>query len=187
MRELSIRELKREDLPKVKEFTDTEIGSGYYTLEELDDVFARSQTNATMCSFVLADDPHGTIKGVRLSYPPGQWAKGKGKGLHPELWKTPVESVAYFQSLFLSDDLRGRGWGRKLAEASLVALKSAGAKAVVCHAWRESPQDSSRRYLWKLGFQTVAIHPKYWSQVDYVCPLCGKPCMCTAEEMIKYL
>ena len=45
----------------------------------------------------------------------------------------------------------------------------------------------SGRYLRAMGFELVKAHPLYWNKVDYVCTRCGKPCVCTAEEMIKYL
>lgn len=122
-----------------------------------------------------------------MSFPAGQWQKGKGQGLRNDLWKFPLESVGYFQSLFLDDSVQGKGWGAKVSQASIEALKRAGTKAIVTHAWKESPHDSSRKYLRKLGFEFVAEHPLYWNKVDYECTRCGRPCMCTAEEMIKYL
>ena len=186
--ELVIRELRESDIEGVTRFADKAIGDSYYSVPEVRDIYERSQKNGVMCSFVLVREMNDReILGIRLSYPAGKWQKGKGKGLRPELWQAPEDAVAYFQSLFLAPEIQGKGVGQKLSLASLEALKKTGAKAVVCHAWRESPHDSSRRYLQKLGFATVAVHPKYWFDVDYVCPRCGKPCVCTAEEMIKYL
>jgi GNAT superfamily N-acetyltransferase len=174
------------DLTAVKTFTDRAIGLNYYSDVELNDIFERSQKNGIVCSFVLVD-PDNTIFGIRISFPPGKWSKGKGTGLNTQLWKTSLEDSGYFQSLFLDPEVQAHGWGGKLSEAAIEALKAVGCKAIVCHAWRESPHDSSRRYLKKLGFELVASHPLYWNKVDYVCTRCGKPCVCTADEMIKYL
>ena len=66
-------------------------------------------------------------------------------------------------------------------------LKEIGTQAIVTHAWQESPNNSSIRYLTKFGFQPIATHANYWIDVDYVCTRDGKPCRCTAVEMIKYL
>ena len=61
-------------------------------------------------------------------------------------------------------------------------------QAVVAHSWKESPNNSSMKYLEKLGFLPVGEHPLFWSEVDYDCTRCGKPpCQCTATEMILYL
>ncbi len=181
-----IRPLSEPDLPQVKAFTDRAIGTNYYSLPELHEIYLRSQIDQTMCSFVLVDN-HNEIVGIRITFPPGHWHKGKGKGLSPHLWNAPIEKVAYFQSLFLAGEWQKHGWGKRLSLASIDALKTAGTKAVVCHAWCESPHDSSRKYLHGLGFSKVATYPLYWKDVDYVCTRCGKPCLCTAEEMIKYL
>jgi ribosomal protein S18 acetylase RimI-like enzyme len=186
--DLVIRELRESDIEGVTRFADKAIGDNYYSIAEVRDIFERSQKNGIMCSFVLVREGNDSeILGIRLSYPAGKWKKGKGQGLRPDTWNVPEDSVGYFQSLFIAEEIQGKGVGQKLSLASLEAFKKTGAKAVVCHAWRESPHDSSRRYLQKLGFVTVAVHPKYWFHVDYLCPRCGKPCVCTAEEMIKYI
>lgn len=184
--DLTAREIRESDISAMQAFCDRAIGTNYYSEADLRDILRRSRAdNGVMCSFVLLKGDQ--VMGVRFTYPQGKWQKGKGQGLRPDLWRAPVKDVGYFQSLFLADEIQGQGWGQKLSNASLEALRAAGAKAVVTHAWCESPHDSSRRYLAKLGFELVASHPRYWYEVDYECTRCGKPCVCTAEEMIKYL
>ncbi|MGE4131495.1 MAG: GNAT family N-acetyltransferase [Bdellovibrionales bacterium] len=180
---LDIRPLTARDLPAVKAFTDQEIGAGYYSAVELEQILKQSDFNGAMCSMVLTDSK-GELFGIRISYPPGQWERGKGQGLDPEKWPHPLAKTAYFQSIFLSSQLRGGGWGARLSQASLEVLKAIGAKGVVCHSWMESPNNSSTRYLTKLGFKPVGEHPHYWYNVDYNCTRCLKPpCVCTAMEM----
>ena len=183
---MQIRPLHLDDLAQIKVFTDTTIGENYFNSEELKECYQKSILNGEIFSFVLIDDKN-KIQGVRLAYPPGAWSKGKGSKLRPELWKVPQEQVGYFQSLFLSPDVRGSGWGPKLSDAVIDRFKAIGAKAIITHAWKESPNNSSIRYLTKYGFQEVATHPDYWIDVDYECVRDGKPCRCTAVEMIKYL
>jgi ribosomal protein S18 acetylase RimI-like enzyme len=182
---MQIREFTAADIPKVKLFTDLAIGTDYFSEEELTGNLQQSRSQGLVSSFVLED--HGKILGLRLAYPPGLWSKGKGSKLHPELWRTDLQETAYFQSLFLSAEAQGQGWGPKLSAAAIAVLKKLGARAIVTHAWKESPNNSSIRYLTKQGFQSVATHPDYWVDVDYVCVRDGKPCHCTAEEMILYL
>lgn len=180
---LKIRPFKYEDLGAIHSFTEQKIGAGYYSKPELLDIFERSSKNGIMCSLLL-EGSQGEILGVRISYPPGKWKKGKGKGLCPEKWPHSPEETGYFQSLFLSEDLQGQGWGGRISKEALLALREVGAKGVVCHSWKESPNDSSTRYLIKLGFELIAEHAEYWKAVDYRCTRCGEPpCLCTAQEM----
>lgn len=192
---LSIEPLRESDLPKLKAFTDQAIGEGYYSFAELEDIFKRSCVNGDttkMCSLLLKSKPApkadpstgDEIFGVRFTYPPGNWNHGKGRGLNPEKWPHALKDTAYFQSLFLSEKIQGKGWGSKLSEASIAVLKKIGAKGVVCHSWKESPGNSSSKYLLKMGFKPISEHPLYWSEVDYNCTRCLKPpCQCTAIEM----
>ena len=180
---MNIRELRKGDLESLRHFTDREIGTGYYSAGELLGIFDRSEKNGVMYSLVLCDD-HGQIQGMRFTYPPGNWNEGKGQGLTPEQWPHAKAETAYFQSLFLSPALQGQGWGGKLSREALRRLKESGARGVVCHSWKQSPNNSSTKYLLKLGFKPVADHPLFWKDVDYDCTLCLKPpCQCTATEM----
>lgn len=185
-----IQSLSESDLPALKVFTDEQIGAGYYSEAELREIFAKSKASDTrMCSFLLKMGAE--ILGVRFTYPPGRWSHGKGqgqglggRGLHPEKWPHSLNETAYFQSLFLSAKVQGQGWGAKLSQASIDVLKTVGARGVVCHSWKESPFNSSSRYLEKMGFKIIAEHPLYWSEVNYNCSRCLKPpCQCTALEM----
>lgn len=181
-----IRPLEKSDLPAVQKFADKAIGQNYFSTAELEQIYQKSLSQNIMCSFVLVNEAN-EIFGIRLAYPPGTWSGGKGNQLRPDLWKVPQESAAYFQSLFLSDQVQGGGWGPRLSNAAIEAFQKLGAKAIVTHAWKESPNNSSLRYLTKFGFEEVATHSEYWIDVDYECTRDGKPCRCTAVEMIKYI
>lgn len=187
------REFESTDIEAVKIFTDSNIGSNYFSRTELKSVLKQSVRDGINCSFVLErktkneQNFSNRIIGVRLSYAPGMWKHGKGSQLRPDLWGVKLEQVGYFQSLFVDQEARGEGWGPKLSELSLQQMRKLGAKAVVTHAWAQSPDNSSVRYLEKFGFQKVIDHPEYWINVDYTCTYDGKPCRCTAVEMIKHL
>src|SRR5437868_6817107 len=130
-----IRPMKKEDISAIKRFTDREIGEGYYSVQALSDVYQRSQAARVMCSLVL-EDSNGEIAGMRLTYPPGKWEHGKGRGLEPAKWPHSLNETAYFQSLFLASKLQGLGWGGKMSKQALAILKDIGAKGVVCHSWK---------------------------------------------------
>jgi GNAT superfamily N-acetyltransferase len=188
--ESTIRPLLISDLPELKKFTDQSIGQGYYSMTELEKIYNQSlfispSKKSVMCTLVLIVSESGTerIAGVRITYPPGQWEKGKGNGLNPQKWPHDLSATAYFQSLFVDPKITGQGLGKKLSLEAIKILKQISAKGIVCHSWKESPNNSSARYLLALGFKSVAEHPFYWHEVDYECTRCGKPCICTAEEM----
>jgi GNAT superfamily N-acetyltransferase len=185
-----VRAIEPGDFLKVLAFTDTYIGENYFSETKLKKLFAASRKNGVNCSFVLEDE--GGIKGLRLTFPPGQWSNDQidrdpRQPTHPELWGVGPEHVAYFQSLFLASEYQGKGWGERLSMASIENLMKVGAQAVVCHSWDESPNDSSRKYLLKLGFKPLVSISQYWKMIDYECPRCGKPCLCTATEMIFHM
>jgi ribosomal protein S18 acetylase RimI-like enzyme len=173
--------------PSLVHFLDQAVGKNYYQEKDIFEICKKSQKNGVNCSLALVDES-GEVLGARITYPPGNWSKGRGQGLSPHLWKTKMEETAYFQSLFIAEKLTGMGWGPKLSLLSIDRLKKIGAKAVVCHSWIDSPNQTSQRYLKKLGFEPLVKYPLYWSKVDYNCTVCLKPpCQCTAEECILYL
>lgn len=179
-----IKPFLTDDITEVKKFTDAEIGEGYYSFEELKQNQARSvASDGSVSSFLLIDEVGDVVKGLRLAFPPGNWEHGKGAKQRADLWPFPVERSAYFQSLFLAKEMQGQGWGPKLSEKSLQVFRKLGAKGVATHSWKESPNNSSVRYLEKVGFKKIIEHSLYWFEVDYVCTRDGKPCRCTAVEM----
>jgi ribosomal protein S18 acetylase RimI-like enzyme len=178
-----------EDLiAKVTAFTDLNIGKNYYTLAEmqLNQKKSIAKKNGEITSFVLLDDEQN-IAGLRLAYPPGNWAHGKGSNLNPELWPFKLSEAAYFQSLFVSTEAQGLGFGPQLSEQAIKIFIQLGARGIVTHCWKESPNNSSFKYLEKMNFNVIKEHPDYWIDVDYVCTRDGSPCHCTALEMVKVL
>lgn len=170
---------------KLLKFTDDFIGKNYYSLEQLGEIYEKSLLNNHNCSFVLFVNDE--IKGIRLSYMPSKWDSVKGTGgLSPEKWHgLNINELGYFQSLFIHPELTNQNWGPFLSNLSIIEMKKAGAKGILTHSWLESPHNSSRKYLEKLGFKLVEKHSLYWKKIDYECPRCGNPCLCTAGEMLK--
>lgn len=178
-----ITAFEKEFLAEVQHFTDRWIGENYFSQDQLEEVIQLSSTKDLNASFLAFDN--NELVGVRLSFLPGRWIE-KARGISPDLWPCPYDQVGYFKSLFIADSAQKLGLGRSLSQKSMDVLKSAGARAIVCHSWLESPEDSSRRYLESLGFSQLALHPKFWEPVDYLCTRCApSTCQCTAAEMLK--
>lgn len=182
----TIRNFTQSDLQQVKEFTDRWIGEGYFEKDELKTVLDLSQKDGLNCSLLAFAD--NEITAVRLSYAPGLWIGEKTRGLTPKKWNTPAVNVAYFKSLFVHQDHQGSGLGKYLSRESIKILEQMGAKAILCHSWKESPNNSSMRYLGAMGFKVVEEHKEFWKPIDYLCTRCTpSPCICTAAEMIFYI
>lgn len=182
---MRIQPFTENDIARVTQFTDTHIGLNYYTVSEMAENQKKSVTSkGDITSFILLNDKDN-ICGLRLAYPPGNWAHGKGSKLRPDLWPFQLSEAAYFQSLFVTEEAQGLGYGPKLSNESIQVFKQYGTKGIVTHCWKESPNNSSFRYLEKMDFKPVAEHPDYWIDIDYVCTRDGNPCRCTAIEMIK--
>ncbi len=170
-------------IPEVVQFTDQQIGKNYYSLNEMSQNQKKSVApTGEITSFILLD-ANQKIQGLRLAYPAGNWAHGKGNKLRPDLWPFALERSAYFQSLFITESARGFGFGPMMSQKSIAVFKKLGNLGVITHCWKESPGNTSFKYLSSFGFQSVVEHPIYWVDVDYECTLDGKPCRCTAIEM----
>lgn len=182
--DFTIIPLNEDILEQVRLFTDKWIGTNYFSLEELKDIYQKSMKDGESASFVAFYGDE--IAAVRLTFAPGQWIDEKTRGLTKEEWGMAENHMAYFKSLFVSGDYQQQGLGKTLSNKSIEILKSMGAKAILCHSWLESPGNSSQRYLQRMGFSDVATHEKFWYPVDYHCTRCGpQRCVCTAIEMMK--
>ena len=169
-------------LQSIIELADREIGQSYYDKTELIEQIHRGTWKGQQLSFLAFEGDE--LVGFRLTSAPGKWNHGRGKGLSPHLWPFSLEESAYFQSCFVSEKYMGRGIGRSLSQKCLEILIELKIPMVVAHSWKESPHNSSFRYLTALGFQAVKEYPEYWKDVDYICSRDGNPCRCTAIEMI---
>jgi ribosomal protein S18 acetylase RimI-like enzyme len=174
------------DADAIQGLADRVIGPGYYPRATVLDYLERSTAKD---GSVVAHVAHAgeRLIGFRFALPPGNWDGGRGAGLFPDRWPAPVARSGYFQSAFLDPEFTGRGVGKRMARRALDDLAALGAEGVVTHSWKESPHNSSARYLTALGFEVVAEIPEYWRDVDYTCVLDGKPCLCTALEMVRAL
>ncbi|MEY3012718.1 MAG: hypothetical protein RIT45_1453 [Pseudomonadota bacterium] len=183
---LDVRPMTESDVADVVALADRVVGPGYWTAAEVRETLERSRKGKRVCSHVVRD-ADGSLLGFRFALPPGRWEHGRGRGLCPERWPFARETAGYFQSAWVAPEARGRGVGPAMAARALHDLRAAGAAGVVTHSWKESPNDSSQRYLRRLGFEAVAEHVDYWAEVDYVCSRDGNPCRCTAIEMVLSL
>lgn len=182
---IEIRPLSPKYFQDIIKFTDKEIGLNYFDESSLWELYNQSQTHFGSTSFVAYDEEK--IVAIRLTRMHGcGWINTKKT--NKEKWNANSDKVAYFQSLFVDPAYQNHGLGSQLSLKSIEVLKLAGAEAIVSHSHVESPNNSSFKYLSKLGFKEVKFFKHYWKHIDYFCSACHKnPCECSAIEMILYL
>lgn len=188
MKEFEIIALRLDDPKKVQElldFCDEQIGRGYYSREDLYQVEKKSQFQGKNCSLLAYSREKNILVGIRFTLAPGQWI-ANNPGLTLGRWPVDPEKVAYFKSLFIHPDYQQFGLGSTLSLKSIEIIKKMSGLGVVCHSTLGSPNNSSMRYLQKLGFIPIQEHPLFWNKIDYECTHCLKrPCICSAVEMFK--
>lgn len=173
--------LMESDIEEVVRFFDRWSGKNYYSFKDIELIISKSRE----ASFIARADSE--IAGIRLTYAPGDWVN-EYKLISPDEWKVDRSEVAYFKSLFVSEAHQKLGIGKGLSSKSIEVLKELKTKAILCHSWAESPGNSSRIYLDKMGFEPVKEHKNFWYEVPYLCVRCQpERCTCTGVEMIKYL
>lgn len=170
-------------------FCDKQIGPGYYKLSDLQRIEANSTSHGYVSSLLAYTKHDDRLIGVRFTLAPGNWSLEKNiKGFSKTLWPCDPKRVGYFKSLFIDPEFQKAGLGSKLSLCSLEILKKMAALGIVCHSTLNSPNNSSMKYLTKLGFQPIKEHPLFWHGIDYECTHCQKnPCICTAMEMFKVI
>lgn len=184
---MEIRPVIRHDWPQILKLIDEVIGPQYYTANECAEFHHLSQLHNMNCSFVLVDNRE-VVQGARITFAPGTWIKSMKTKIHPSLWGSPQTKAAYFKSLVIDKKYRGQGWGPKLSAESLKTLRTMNTECVICHSWKESPNNSSQKYLLKYGFKALIEIPDFWIEKDYLCVRCAPDvCRCTAIEMIYKL
>ncbi|MCB0391930.1 MAG: GNAT family N-acetyltransferase [Bdellovibrionales bacterium] len=187
MEEFTIMPINQQHWSQIINLSDVNFGPNYIKLDDLSQYFGSKQHKNALCSFVLANKG-GEVKGFRITFAPGHWPKNLlDKSLYQK-WPYALDEVAYFKTLLVDSILQGQGWGPKLTQLSINELIKMGTKAIVCHSWKESPNNSSQRYLLKMDFKPIGEIKNFWQDKEYFCLGCQQTaCICTAIEMIKII
>ncbi len=179
MSDFSITALHKSDRQSFIHFSDEFIGQNYFNENNFDQQIHLSTLNHLCCSFVLKNIKKQLI-GIRITYAPSLW-----DSFIDFAFLKDTNGVAYFKSLFVDPKYQKKGLGPMLSRKSIEILKQMGAKKILTHSWKESPNNSSVKYLESAGFKSLGDIKNYWEKFDYLCSGCQiKPCQCTAVEMI---
>lgn len=180
---MKIVSLQRKYFDQVIKFSDINIGTNYFSHQDLEKILELSIKDGLNCSLLSLDDEN-KISGIRLSYAPGRVFE-----VEDRIKEIPVkpQELGYFKSLFIGDKYQGQGLGSALSAKSMEILKEMGAKGIMSHSWVQSPGNSSFKYLTKIGFRELREIPNFWTHIDYDCTHCGagNKCYCSAKEMFR--
>ena len=159
-------------------------GENYISQAQLAQMCQQGIKQGINASFVAVSDD--TVIGYRLSFAAGQWQVDNW--CSTSLWPVAESEMAYFKSVGVDSDFRGKGVAKQLLTNSISALQAQGARAGLAHIWRESPGNAAQAYFANAGATLLKVHADRWLHLceshGYQCPLCGERCHCSAAEMV---
>ena len=103
------------------------------------------------------------------------------------------ERIGLFDSIAVSKDLRGFGLGTKLSAACLKEFISKDVDTICAMAWKSIDGTINIEGILRRMDMTPQIEiPSYWNQMvdspgGHDCPVCGRPCKCSAVLFYKDL
>jgi len=101
------------------------------------------------------------------------------------------ERIGLFDSVAIRKDLRGLGIGTELAVACLEELESRKVDIICAMAWKSVDGTINiESILRRMGMAPHIEVPGYWNQMvdspgGHDCPVCGRPCKCSAVLFFK--
>lgn len=104
------------------------------------------------------------------------------------------DETGYISVVAVAKECQGQGVGKRLVLKALELQKEWGAKKMIVHASKSSPDNSSEKLFSSLGFVAGKLHKAPWAEYSmecgpekFQCNFCGNPCKCDELEMVKYL
>jgi len=110
---------------------------------------------------------------------------------HVDIRRLRPGRAGLIKSIAVAPASRGRGVATALIQRGLRELAEHGARAYYSLAW-ESERGGCLLYgpLTAAGFRCALRLERFWYQDslahDYICPACGRPCVCAARVMVRW-
>lgn len=97
------------------------------------------------------------------------------------------EDSACVDTFAVHADYRGNGIGKLLLKIAMQDLEQYNLDNIITIAWKHRGPITSDRLFNKAGFKSLAEIKGFWTvesiEKNYECPVCGTPCVCTANFM----
>ncbi|MCE7056900.1 GNAT family N-acetyltransferase [Algoriphagus sp. AGSA1] len=183
---MKIRDIKQNDLSKVLEISDQELGKEY--LDE--DILTKISSDRFI--FRIAETEANGIIGFCYSYitSPTEFIEDFGVESLPRSLKFS-DSIGVIKTIAVLDSQKGKGVGSSLLSNVQEILKQRNIHSVICIGWR-SEVGVNIEGLMKLNrFIFFKEIKNFWTidskEKGYLCVDCGNPCSCSAMIYSKAL
>lgn len=179
-----IRELTPEVFAEVKNYCDEDVGTGYYSISDLQRIYENSLQSGMNTSFVAFSKEEEVI-GVFFNLCGREWVDNQ-KGLTVQNWYVDLDDALYCDAVFIKKPYRRMGVGHSFFRRLLPVMAHLKYKAIAGHVCANSPENPLYPSFEKRGFQEVKTHDCFWQDRDYDCSYCEDTCECAGIEMVFY-
>ncbi|AIZ56898.1 hypothetical protein Mpt1_c10270 [Candidatus Methanoplasma termitum] len=182
------RDLIKEDIPDALEVSREELGSDYLTEN---DFLGIINSDSAFCKAAIYKGRLAGFEMCRIFGP--EQADGM---LH--LPDSPdkdhflsKKKIGLFDSVAVRRDLQGLGIGTELESSCLREFTSRDVDIICAMAWKSVDGTiNAKKVLERMGLTPHIEVPNYWNQMvdspgGHDCPVCGRPCKCSAVLYYK--
>lgn len=163
-----LRHLNREQMDRLRELSDRELGSGYVSFERKRTVVA-----------IFKNAPVGFVS-FSLELPPDIRTL-------PGIAPLP-ENTGYIAHLAVDSAHQRRGIGTRLIKSAIDFLQN-HRPSIAMVGWESPSGVLVDRLALKSGFSRLATYKHFWTEdslaKQYSCPSCGLPCLCSAAVYLR--
>jgi Predicted acetyltransferase len=180
--------IKLENIPATLNIASSELGSDYLTETDF------LETLNTDDSFCMLSTHNGVVSGFSI-------CKIFGPEKIDEMLALPdcdeksilmkFKTIGLIDSVAVAHEMKGKGIGGELLDACYKELVSRGAKVICAMAWKGvNGITNIEGILVRLGMLPHVEIKGYWNRFvpspeGHACPICGRPCKCSAVLYLK--
>ncbi len=170
---IKIRKATPEDLHLIISISNDELGQGYF--EDISKIIADNYSH-----ILVADYNEKEIVGFIYFY---TWAtQFEGNSVQSGF----KQQGAVLKTMAVSAKYQNKGYGSQLLKHAIDSIKNQEIKNITGVAWKNPKgQTNVEHPLLKLGFKKEREIENFWYkdsvEKEFDCPICGNPCLCTAE------
>lgn len=170
----------------VLKLSDLIFGKDFLTRNDLGKQYSLSKKSNLTNSIITRVE--NKVVGYQIIFAPGNWnEKTIGMDLQLKKFSFPLEYTAYAKTAIVHPNYQGRGLGSSMLSRGIDIARRQGAKAIISHAWANSPNNAAMKMLEKFGAKVLHVYKKRWHEDSlnnkWNCSRCGNPCVCDSIEV----
>jgi len=187
---ITIRDLKITDISSALNIAFAELGSDYLTEQDFLDAL---NTDGGFCKISITDN---IVSGFSI-------CKIFGPDKIDEMLALPNsdernalsvhKTIGLLDSVAVAQEIKGKGVGSELISACCKELAARGADVLCAMAWKDVNGNANISDLLKKTGMSPSIEIRgYWNRFvtspdGHDCPICGRPCRCSAVLYMKHI